>query len=303
MSLRLSHTTTPDGTRLAVGSFVAEEPGPAVLLVHGIASHMGWYRGLAEELLRGGVSTYLPDRRGVARSEGTTAHVANWRNLVEDALHVAREVERAHPAQPVHLMGISLGGLIALACAIRHPGFFRSIVLLSPALATSVQFPLPRRLTILSRALARPTTLIDLPFGVDRLTRSDAWRAALAGDRYRTQRVSARFLLEVLRLQRYVRRGARYVADPVLALFGADDEIIDGKTSIRVLDRIVGPVVRVEVFETVSHILVASLGRRQLADRLLAWLQGDEGSTHDRYSLIHTVLSHEGDDLGPPELG
>ncbi len=294
------YCSAPDGTRLAVGSFPALGSGPVVILLHGIASHMGWYRGLAELLQGRGVSMYLPDRRGVARSQGPRGHVSAWGVLVDDVVHVAASIEQRHPAQPMHLMGISLGSAIAVACALRHPGLFRSLILLSPALATSVRVPLPRKLATLGRALAAPTTLIDLPFGIEQMTSNLEWREALSTDQRRTRQVSARFLLEVLRLQRFIRRRIRQLGQPVLALFGEKDEIIDNEGSIRLLGEVPCATVRVEVFEAVAHLLGASVPRRQLADRLLTWLGGDHGSVSERFSLLRTVLSHEGGECEPP---
>src|SRR5688572_1998102 len=95
----IEYCRVSDGTRLAVGCFPAcgvgpqdrrDEGGPVVLMLHGIASHMGWYSGIAEELQSRGISVYLFDRRGVARSEGTRAHASAWAVLVTDVVHLAQ---------------------------------------------------------------------------------------------------------------------------------------------------------------------------------------------------------------------
>ncbi|MCI0675722.1 MAG: lysophospholipase [Phycisphaerales bacterium] len=293
-----------DGTRLAVGCFQASRgagsAGPVVLMLHGIASHMGWYSGIAQELQSRGVSVYVSDRRGVARSEGARAHASAWAILVDDLVHLAQMIEQRHPAQPLHAMGISLGGAIAVACAILHPGLFRSLVLLSPALASSVRVPLKQKLATLSRAVLAPTTLVNLPFGVEQLTTSALWREVLEKDQHRTRQVSARFLLEFLRMQRYIRRNIRHMGEPVIAFFGASDEIIDNDRSIALLNSIQAATVRVEVFEEVSHMLAAALPRRQLAQRLVIWLNGDIGSNTERFSLLRTVLSHPARENDPP---
>ncbi len=307
MNDRIIYHEASDGTRLAVGSFPAKGNGqlrgPVVMLLHGIASHMGWYRGLAELLQSRGVSMYLPDRRGVARSQGPRGHASRWAVLADDVVHLAESLERRHPSQPMHLMGVSLGSAIAVACALRHPGLFRSLILLSPALATSVRVPLARKLATLGRALAAPTTLVDLPFGLEQLTSNLEWREALSTDQRRTSRVTARFLIEVMRLQRFIRRQIRHLGAPVLALFAEKDEIIDNERSIQLLNAACGATVRVEVFESASHLLAASVPRRQLGDRVMTWLQGDHGSVSDRFSLLHTILSHPGGECEPPRFG
>src|SRR5688572_11449295 len=99
-----------DGTSLAVRAYPGVRDGPVALVVHGMASHMGWYHGLAEALQADGVTVYMSDRRGVALSQGTPGHANNWKILVQDLLRVAEEIERRHPSQAVHAIGISLGG-------------------------------------------------------------------------------------------------------------------------------------------------------------------------------------------------
>lgn len=297
-----THCRASDGTRLAVRSFPAEGTGPVVLLLHGIASHMGWYSGMASELQSRGISMYLFDRRGVARSEGTRAHARTWTVLVDDVTCMARDIAQRHPSQPLHGMGISLGGAIVTATAIRHPELFRSLALISPALASTVRMPLWRRVTTLGRAFITPTRLQNLPFGVAQLTGNLKWREVLERDPRRTRQVSARFMLEFLRLQRFIRRNLARVNGPVLAFFGAMDEIIDNERSIALLNGMHGAMVHIEVFETVTHLLSASIPRRQLAERLAIWFKGDVGSETERFSLLRTVLSHPATDNDEPPV-
>lgn len=195
MAAEIISVHAADGTSLAVGSYLGARSGPVTLVVHGIASHMGWYHGLAEALQAEGVTVYMPDRRGVALSGGTPGHTNRWKTLEDDLSRIASEIEYRHPGRPIHAIGISLGGVITLASSILHPGLFRSQILLSPALAASTTFPLLRRIEVFWRALSAPRKLYDLPFGVKDLTDNLDWQTALFEESKRNQ-VSARFLLE-----------------------------------------------------------------------------------------------------------
>src|SRR5262245_1027579 len=142
-----------DGTRLSVEGYLAAADAPAALILHGIASHTGWYRWLGAELAAGGVNSYLTDRRGAGVSEGARGHVRSWRTLVEDLVLLAREIERRHPGSPLQAIGVSLGGAMALAASILHPQIFKSHVLLSPGLVPSLRLALHRRLRLAGQAL------------------------------------------------------------------------------------------------------------------------------------------------------
>src|SRR5918999_2736450 len=220
-----------DGTSLAVGAYPAGRADAIALVVHGMASHMGWYHEIAEAMQEESITVYMPDRRGVALSEGTPGHTDKWATLIQDLLRVAEEVERRHPGRPMHAIGISLGGVITLACSILHPGLFRSQILLSPALAASVRFPPLRRIEIFWQAMFAPRKLYDLPFGGKDLTDNIIWQTALFEEAKRN-RASARFLLETLRMQRFVRKKIQHVDLPILALFGERDLVIENQTVI-----------------------------------------------------------------------
>jgi alpha-beta hydrolase superfamily lysophospholipase len=285
-----------DGTALAVGAYPGAAGGPVALIVHGIASHMGWYRGLSAALQAEGVTVYMSDRRGVALSQGTPGHTGHWKTLVQDLRTVAEEVEARHRGQTMHAIGISLGGVITLACSIVHPGLFASQILLSPALVASVRFPLMRRLEVFWRAVSSPSRLYDLPFGIKELTDNPDWQKALLEEATQSQ-VSARFLLETLRIQRYVRKHIGCIDVPILALFGDRDLVIDNQASIAILGKAGSSLVRVEVFETISHILAASLPKRELATRLLSWLREERGSAKQRLTILKTLLVKRDDDV------
>jgi alpha-beta hydrolase superfamily lysophospholipase len=290
-----------DGVSLAVGAYPATRADAVALVVHGIASHMGWYHGIAAALQEEGITVYLPDRRGVALSQGIPGHTDKWATLVQDLLRVAEEVERRHPGRPLHAIGISLGGVITLACSILHPGLFRSQILLSPALAASVRFPPLRRMEIFWQAMFAPRKLYDLPFGVKDLTDNINWQTALFEEAKRN-RASARFLLETLRMQRFVRKKIQHVDLPILALFGERDLVVDNQTVIDILDKAGSPCVRVEIFASLAHILAASMPKEELSRRLLLWLRGDRGSAQERFAVLKTLLVKRDDHImfNPP---
>jgi acylglycerol lipase len=289
MAAEIISVHAADGTSLAVGSYLGARSDPLTLVVHGIASHMGWYHGLAEALQAEGVTVYMPDRRGVALSGGTPGHTNRWRTLEDDLSRIASEIEYRHPGRPIHAIGISLGGVITLASSILHPGLFRSQILLSPALAASITFPLLRRIEVFWRALSTPRKLYDLPFGVKDLTDNLDWQTALFEESKRNQ-VSARFLLATLQMQRFVRKHIKHVDPPILALFGERDLVVNNQASIDILARAGSARVRVEVFESMSHIIAASVPKQELIGRLLSWLRGDWGSAKERFTVLKTVL-------------
>ena len=111
--------------------------GPTALALHAATAsgvQMGW---LAQAVVHEGFNVVTPDLRG----HGDTPNPApdlHLPRLVDDMLEFVYLLGRA----PVHGLGYSLGGAVALYAALRRPEMFRSLVLLG----SSYHAPAPERI-------------------------------------------------------------------------------------------------------------------------------------------------------------
>lgn len=107
-------------------------PRAIVTIAHGGAEHGGRYAWTAAQLTARGYAVYAIDHRGHGRSGGPRAYVDRIDNAVTD-LHALDELARErNPGIPVFLLGHSMGGLIALAYALRHQERLAGLVLSAP---------------------------------------------------------------------------------------------------------------------------------------------------------------------------
>lgn len=110
----------------------AEEHGAAdavpVLFVHRMAAHgFEWPDELVDGVVGAGYRAITYDHRGFGWSEPGPLDVAmQWQELVDDA----RAVLTAFDAPSAHLVGSSVGGVIARCLAVEHPGLARSLTLI-----------------------------------------------------------------------------------------------------------------------------------------------------------------------------
>ena len=245
---------THDGTELFLTFFPGREDAPLVLVVHGITSHQGWYLGLGRALSERGFNVGLVDRRGCGRSGGRRGHAPSWKTLVEDHRLVMERLKEKRPGVPVHLVGISLGGVLTLTLALAHPDLVSRQVILCPGLAARLKLPLVRRLRQSRRRLTRPEKLYEIPFTVDMLTEREDWRRVLAADPLRTKEVSARFLVEFFRAQMCASRRIAGLRSPVFCMLAGRDTIIDNERVMRILERGGQDRYELEVFEDAHHV-------------------------------------------------
>lgn len=102
--------------------------GRPVIMLHPLALESTAFAGLAQLLARRGVRTIAADLPGFGRSPAGEAPLTPA-VLAEPVVELARSLE----ARPV-VLGMSMGGRVALEAALAQPAAFRGVVLVAPFL-------------------------------------------------------------------------------------------------------------------------------------------------------------------------
>lgn len=120
---------TSDGWLLALHAFLPEEPifSTPLLCIHGFSqSHLTWTAGgFAQQIAAAGAPVYVLDLRGHADSQRETMVEAlreGWNTDAYSLFDVPAAmalIRERHPGMPMILCGHSMGGVIAVATAIR----------------------------------------------------------------------------------------------------------------------------------------------------------------------------------------
>jgi len=108
-------------TRLNV---VREGSGPFVVLSHALGCDLHMWDGVAEQLAR--AHTVI---RYDHRNHGGSEVVPGTLRVETLAQDVAELIQREAGGEPVHFVGLSMGGMTAQALAVRHPELLRSVVI------------------------------------------------------------------------------------------------------------------------------------------------------------------------------
>jgi alpha-beta hydrolase superfamily lysophospholipase len=136
------------------------------------------------------------------------------------------------------LVAISWGGKLGAALQRRHPGLVDGLALLCPGFCPRVKPPFWQRLHILGSRLVRPRKLFPIPLNDPHLfTATPRWQDFIQGDPLGLRRVTARFLIESVRLDGYLRFVPQYVRMPVLLLLAEHDRIIKNDKTRRRVER------------------------------------------------------------------
>ena len=158
--------------------------------------------------------------------------------LAEDALQVLDEAG----ASSAHVLGASLGGMVAQQLAVEHPERVERLVLCCTTPGRSDAFPVPEptvRLLAEAAALDRETAITKFTRNALSAGASDELVAAascVCGSRSRRRSPPG---------ERRSRRGAGFegvelgrIAAPTLVLYGSEDNVVDVRNSALLAERI-----------------------------------------------------------------
>ena len=115
---------------------VREGNGPIVVLSHALGCDLHMWDGVAAELARAH-SVLRYDHRNHGASE-VVAGPLGMQTLADDA---AELIARETGGEPVHFVGLSMGGMTAQALAPRHPALLKSVVIANSSAHYADQAP------------------------------------------------------------------------------------------------------------------------------------------------------------------
>jgi len=250
------------------------EPRAVVVVSHGLAEHGGRYAPLAARLVGRGYGVYVLDHRGHGRSSGSRANIDRFSYLVSDFGAFVGRAQREHPDAATFVLGHSMGGAVALACALRSHSGPKGLVLSAPALAPGQAVPSLKAtvLRLLSKfspntgALTLPAAAVSRDPAVVRAYEADplVYRGA----------VPARTLVELLDAMAAFPDAAPKLKVPVFVQHGTADSLVPLAATRPVYERLGAPKLRtVRTYDRLYHEVYNEPERERVLDDLEAWLE------------------------------
>ena len=259
-------------------------PWAAIIFLHGIASHAGWFGETAADLNSQGVAVYGPDRRGSGRSGGPRGHLERYRRALDDVEEMVRLVSSEHRTTPIFLAASSWAAKLAVVYTAQRPGSVTGLLLLGPGLLPRVNLSPARQLFVVVGHLVAPTARLPIPLTPELYTANPPYVDFIRGDRLRLLEATTRFFWETARLDRQRARASARLDLPLLVLQGEDDKMMDVTKTRRWFSRLGVEDKTYLAYPGAGHTLDFEPDRsRYLAD-LVGWLSarvpsGSPGST------------------------
>ncbi len=220
--------TLPDGYEAYARYWRADPCRGAVLSLHGIQSHGGWFEGSAEHLQRAGFAVLQPDRRGAGRNLVDRGHAESAEQLVADAFACLDTlVDRSGVSRP-QVLGISWGGKLAAVMHVTEPTRIAGLALVTPGLFPRSGVSREEKFRIGCAMLSNPEKLFDIPLNVPELLARDPLRIRyIQQDPLQLRQATAGFYLASRRMDRTLRALGKATPIPLHVFLAADEGIID----------------------------------------------------------------------------
>ena len=254
-----SLSTVPPAVALLpdAAPFCLEAHGPeGVLLLHGFTGDPDEMRYLADSIHDRGYTVSVPRLPGHGTTGSdfrTTGHRDWWRRAIDAYLELAQRCPR------VHLMGLSMGGVLATLLAAQFPA--RSLALFAPAFKV---YDRRIALTPFMRFVLRPRRLstgIEEPNESRRRMREEYWDVEWPEQ-----------TAHLLRLMRRGRRALSGLSGPVLTVVSQADRVVPADVAELIVARAGAAHHRVLRLTESEHVVVDGSERETVADATVEWL-------------------------------
>ena len=267
---------TPGGVTIPLRYWRGEPGRGAVVYVHGLMSHSGWFSMTGDWLNERACTCAAPDRRGSGRSTAPRGHVKHYDELVEDIGAVIDWVRETHPGSNVHLAGQCFGALPVLCYAARHPKTLATLTLLSPGLKTTADLTLAQKLLVGLLSYATPTYPLPVPVKPEHFTCIPGALEDIRNDEDNLSHATVRLYMQTPLMRREIARSASRIVTPTFLALAGRDGVCDNEAALAFHERLPCPDKERRVYEDSLHSLEHDTKRRAFLEDWLAWIQAHE---------------------------
>jgi alpha-beta hydrolase superfamily lysophospholipase len=230
---------TTDGSTLGYIAYTAPGAETALVYLHGIESHAGWFAQAATLLRNHGYDVFCLDRRGSGINRDNrgfvSGHVEQYQVLFDDIHAFVAPLRERY--RRVVLAGLSWGGKLATAHVLAYPDDADALVLITPGLRALVDLSLSSKLKVVLFSQFSPESQIASPIAPEMFTTTPRYLDYLENDPLRLTHATARFYWQSNRLDKYINENINRLDKPLLLFLAGRDRIIDNAGVLELLQR------------------------------------------------------------------
>lgn len=264
--MKNSTLASADGTPLNFVRWDIDSPKAQVLLVGGLAEHMGRYVHVAAALNAAGYAVAGVELRGHGHSGGKRGHVDGWDQYQEDVRAALDETG------PAFIVSHSMGGLVTTYTVANDATNIRGWAMTNPLFG--IRFEPPRWKIAASKLLNKVLPSLSLANELDtsQLSRDPKVVAAYEADNLVFGTITPRWYMSSLAAQEQVQAAAGSIKLPLLCLIGDSDPITDPDEAMRFYDSCGSESKTLKRWPELIHELFNEPEKDEVIAEVVAWL-------------------------------
>ena len=266
--MKFLHTRSDDGTKLRLARW-NEEGERNILLIHGLAEHLGRYDHIGAFFAEKGWRVTALELRGHGESEGARGHTDAWARYTEDVQAAMGTI-----GKEMTIVAHSMGGLIALTTLMQPLApKVRSVVLSNPLIGLFGSEPKVK--IFIGKIASRLAPKLRLPTDLDpsHVCRDPEVVQKYIDDPLIFSGITARWAAEMLKAQEATLNYAGNYTLPLNLLLGSEDKICDPDVSKEFAANYGGEI-QTDVFPPCFHELFNEPEKFDILTKTEAWIQG-----------------------------
>lgn len=269
---RMGEITAPDGEVIPYREWHRPDARAVILYLHGQGDHSGSFTAMGDSLHGMGYSLYAHDQRGFGLSRAPRGDIHSYDRFLDDAVTMLQHARVQNPGKPCFLLGLSMGGHLALRAACRNAHLLSGVVALSPGLWLRQMPPLKNVALLGLCALFAPERYLPAVTEGVTTTRNQLHLERSQQDEHWVRSYTARFYVETVRSLLRAWWEARRIRIPVLILQAGADELISPAAIRRFSQRVGHGDVEYRELEGLAHNLVAEPEMPAIAQEIGGWI-------------------------------
>jgi acylglycerol lipase len=246
----------------------------AVLYMHGIQSHGGWFVESASKLAEDGFSVLLPDRRGSGLNEKDRGDVDCFERWLDDEIELVDYLRETTGQTKIHLIGVSWGGKLLMGLAKRIPEKIASLTLIAPGIFPAVDVSFSEKIKIGTAAIGRSSRRFPIPLNEPELfTKNPEKQAFISNDPLKLTAVTGNFLYQSRRLDFFIRNISHRLPMPMKLFLAGEERIIDNIATINYFRNLRSGMKELKYYPEASHTLEFEVDNRLFLNDLQEWIK------------------------------
>lgn len=254
-----------DNISIFVQKNLVENPKATIVIVHGLAEHLGRYDYIVSKFNNWGYSVYRFDNQGHGKSEGERTYIECYKNFSDDVHEIVNLAKENNIGEKVFILGHSMGGMISTVYGIDYESEVDGIIL-------SAGLTLDKSKLIESNKDVDDYTIIANSLGNLICTNKDVVND-YENDPLVCNETLGKIYKECFKAISYIKDNMVRFEYPTLILHGEDDKIVSCEDSNTLYEHISSCDKSLKLYPNMYHEILNEVEKDKVIDDIHHWIE------------------------------